>query len=48
MGKELTEKSEEQLPAKGTVGTTDDLTDIDPADFIDPEDLGYRRLRVHE
>ena len=44
MAKELTEKDEEKLPAKGTVEPADDLTDIDPADFVDPEEFGYRRI----
>jgi len=25
-----------------------DETDIDPAEFFDPEEFGYRRLHVHE
>jgi len=48
MAKELTEKDEENVPVKGTMDPADDLADIDPADFVDPEEFGYRRLRVHE
>jgi hypothetical protein len=48
MGKELTPQREENTPAKGTPEQVDDLTDIDPADFIDPEEFGFRRPHVHE
>jgi hypothetical protein len=47
MGKELTKKDEENTQAKGSLEPSDDLTDIDPADFVDPEEFGYRRLRNH-
>jgi hypothetical protein len=48
MGKELTQKNEDDRPADRTLEPADDLTDIDPADFVDPEEFGYSRLRVHE
>jgi len=47
MGKELTENSEENTLAKGSLEPAEDLTDIDPADFVDPEEFGYRRLHTH-
>ena len=48
MGKELTQNNEEKSLAKASLEPADDLTDIDPADFIDPEEFGYRRLHVHD
>ena len=48
MGKDLTEKDNEKTTAKGTRESADDLADIDPADFFDPEEFGYRRLDVHD
>ena len=48
MGKELTKTDEENAPAKGTLEPADDLTEIDPADFVDPEEFGYRRLHAHD
>jgi hypothetical protein len=47
MAKELTKKDEENTPSKGSWEPADDLTDIDPADFVDPEEFGYRRLHNH-
>jgi hypothetical protein len=47
MGKELTEKDDEKTAAKGSREPADDFADIDPADFVDPEEFGYRRLRAH-
>ena len=47
MGKELANKEEENTRAKSAWEPADDLTDIDPADFVDPEEFGYRRLRNH-
>jgi hypothetical protein len=44
MGKELTEKDDKRTTARGTVEPVDDLADIDPADFVDPEEFGYRRF----
>jgi hypothetical protein len=44
MSKEFTEKDDKKTTARGTVEPADDLADIDPADFVDPEEFGYRRL----
>jgi hypothetical protein len=44
MGKELTEKNEDNTPATGTAEPADDGLEIDPADFVDPEEFGYRRI----
>jgi hypothetical protein len=48
MGKELIQNNEEKRPANGMLEPTDDLADIDPADFVDPEEFGFRRLHIHE
>jgi hypothetical protein len=47
MDKELTEKDNTKNTTKRTAEPADDLTDIDPADFVDPEEFGYRRLHAH-
>lgn len=44
MGKELTEKGEEKVSVNVTVETEDEGVEIDPADFVDPEEFGYRRI----
>jgi hypothetical protein len=48
MDRELTKKEEENTPVKGSLELADDLTDIDPADLLDPEEFGFRRLHVHD
>jgi len=48
MGKELAKEGGENTRALGSQEPADDLTDIDPADFVDPEEFGYRRLHLHE
>ena len=47
MGKELTKKDDKNTRALGSREPADDLADIDPADFVDPEEFGYRRLHKH-
>ncbi len=48
MREELTKKEEENTSASGAREAADELMEIDPVDFIDPEEFGYRRLRIHE
>ena len=44
MDRELTPKPEEKLSARGGFEAPDDLLDIDPADFVDPEEfIRHRR-----
>ena len=47
MARELTQKDEEKTRTLGSQEPADDLTDIDPADFVDPEEFGYRRLHAN-
>jgi hypothetical protein len=44
MAKALTEKEEEKLLPKAAVEAEDEVVEIDPADFVDPEEFGYRRV----
>lgn len=44
MGKELTEKDDEKMLVKGSLEPADEVAEIDPADFFDPEEFGYRRI----
>ena len=48
MSEEPAKKTDEKLLANADLGASDDLVDIDPADFFDPEEFGIRRLRRHE
>jgi hypothetical protein len=48
MGKELTQNNEEKRPVNGTLEPADDAIEIDPADFFDPEEFGYRHLHLHD
>jgi hypothetical protein len=44
MDRELTSKSDEKLPAHGSFeAPEDDLLDLDPADFVDPEEFISQR-----
>jgi len=47
MAKELTQKDKENTRTLGSREPADDVADIDPADFVDPEEFGYRRLHAH-
>jgi hypothetical protein len=44
MGKELTEKDEGNTPASAAREAGEEVFEIDPADFIDPEEFGIKRL----
>jgi hypothetical protein len=48
MAEELTKNEEENTRVTGAPEPLDEVVEIDPADFVDPEEFGFRRLRVHE
>lgn len=40
-------KNEEREPSEGALETSgEDASDIDPAEFFDPEEFGYRRSKA--
>ena len=41
-------KNQKIVLAGAVEAAPDNLTDIDPADFIDPEEYGFKCLRIHE
>lgn len=52
MGLKPTKKTQEKLPSTGKTGSKDSepaidtaFEDIDPAEFFDPEEFGYKRLQ---
>lgn len=49
MEREPTQKSDENmLPDVAVEPAADDFTDIDPADFFDPEEFGIRRSHINQ
>ena len=48
MTEEPIKKTGEKFSANAGPEASDDMVDIDPADFFDPEEFGIRRLRRHE
>jgi hypothetical protein len=42
-----TDKLNEERPAGGAPAAPDDLAEIDPVDFLDPEEFDYRRRGSH-
>jgi hypothetical protein len=43
MGKEPIPQNAENIAADGDLEAADDLAEIDPAEFFDPEEFGFRR-----
>ena len=41
-------KNQKIVLAGAVEAAPDNLTDIDPADFINPEEYGFKCLRIHE
>jgi hypothetical protein len=45
MGKEPTPQNLENIEGDALDLAADDLSEIDPAEFFDPEEFGFRRLK---